>query len=168
MIYDPSKMYARIVMPEDKEDVLEMARMQVEETLPHLDFDREVTENTFDQSIKHADPTIFVCEYDGKAIGYLLALLEGYAFTRGLFCVQEVIFVRPEHRGSRAAMHLTKEFIAWAEDRGARETIFGIANGFQPERTARFFEHFGAEQVGFFLKIKRDPVVGFDGQTKED
>lgn len=148
-------MFARLIMPQDKEAGLELARMQVEETLPHLDFDYDIAEETFESAINHADPTIFVAEHKGEVVGYLLAMLEGYAFTSGVFVTQEVIYVRPDMRGTRAAACLTKEFFRWGEIVGAREWILGISNKFQPERTARFFEHFGAERVGYSLKKVR-------------
>lgn len=146
-------MLARLAMMEDKDAVLSLAEMQVEETLPHLDFDRRLAERTFDQSITRADPTIFVVEQNREVIGYLMGLMESYAFTSGIFCVQEVLYVRPDKRGTRAAVHLIKEFVDWARIVGAREMIFGISNKFQPERTARLFEKIaGAEPVGVYLK----------------
>lgn len=148
--------FARLAMPEDKDAVLSLAQMQVEETLPHLDFRRELAEETFDQSIAHAYPTIFVVEDNREVVGFLMGMLEGYAFTTGVFVLQEVIYVRPDKRGTRAAVHLIKEFARWGEIVGAREIIFGIANGFQPQRTAKLFEKLtGAKIVGYCLKKTR-------------
>jgi len=143
----------RLAMPYDKDAVIDLVRMQVEETLPHLDFDYEIAEETWYQAINHADPTVFVAEEDGEVIGFLIGLLEGYAFTSGIFVVQEVIYVRPDKRGTRAAAALLKEFLAWGEVVGARECILGVSNKLHPERTAKFMERVtGAEQVGFYLK----------------
>lgn len=149
-------MFTRLAMPEDKEQFLDLAQMQVEETLPHLNFVRELAEETFDQSVNHADPTIFVVEERGELFGYLLAFMESYSFTTGTFVVQEVLYVRPDKRGTRAAVRLIKEFVRWGEIVGAREWIFGISNKFQPDRTARLFEKLtGAERVGVYLKKTR-------------
>ena len=143
----------RLAMPYDKEAVLDLVEMDVAETLPHLDFRRDLAAETFDQSVNHADPTTFVAEEDGEIIGFLVGLLEGYAFTSGIFVVQEVLYVRPDKRGTRAAAALLKEFLAWGETVGARECIFGISNGMHPERTAKFMQHVtGAEPVGIYLK----------------
>jgi len=148
--------FARLAMPEDKDAVLSLAQMQVEETLPHLDFRRDLAEETFDQGIKHADPTFFVVEDNREVVGYLMGFMEGYAFTSGIFVVQEVLYVRPDKRGTRAAVHLIKEFVRWGEIVGAREWIFGVSNDFQPDRTARLFEKLtGAKRVGYSLKKTR-------------
>lgn len=150
-------MLARLALRTDEAAVLGLARMQVEETLPHLDFNEDVARETFEQAVKYADPTIFVVEGPGReVIGYLMAFAHGYAFTSGLFVVQEAIYVRPDKRGTRAAAHLVKQFVQWGEHMQAREIIFGISNGFQPERTARFFEAVaGAKVMGHYLKRVR-------------
>lgn len=149
-------MRARLVMPEDMDAVLSLAEMQVEETLPHLDFRRDLAESTFRASIETADPTGFVVEDDGQVIGYLMARLNEYAFSSGVFVSQEVIYVRPDKRGTRAAVLLLKQFMQWGEDVGAQEWVLGVSNGFQPERTARLMERVtGAECVGYHLRRTR-------------
>jgi GNAT superfamily N-acetyltransferase len=143
-------------MPEDKDAVLSLAQMQVKETLPHLDFRRDLAEATFERCVKHAHPTGFVAVQDDEVIGYLLARLDTYSFSSGVFVSQEVLYVRPDKRGTRAAVHLIKEFVQWGEIVGAREWLFGISNGFQPDRTARLFERLtGAQRVGYHLRLTR-------------
>lgn len=146
-------MFARLALASEEDAVINLARMQVEETLPHLDFDEAVTRQTFKNYLTLADPTIFVADDHGEVVGYMMALAQAYAFTSGLFVVQEALYVRPDYRGTRAAARLVSIFVQWGERLKAREIIFGIANGFQPERTAKFFEHVaGAETVGVYLK----------------
>lgn len=146
----------RLIMPRDLNDVLSLAEMQVEETLPHLDFRRDLAEDTFWRSVTKGHPTGFVAEQDGEVIGYLMARLDEYSFASGVFVSQEVIYVRPDKRGTRAAVHLIKEFMRWGEIVGAQEWLFGVSNGFQPDRTARLFEKVtGAERVGYHLRKTR-------------
>lgn len=144
------------MIEEDADAVVALARMQQEETLPHLDFSEEITRETIKLSLVRAEPTVFVVESDREVVGYLMALVSNYAFTSGLFVVQEALYVRPDKRGTRAAANLVKLFVQWGEHMQAREIIFGISNEFQPERTARFFENVaGAKAVGFYLKKVR-------------
>lgn len=142
----------RLAMPEDEAAVLALAKMQVEETLPHLDYDEDVTRATFRDSMDHADPTIFVAEIQGEVVGYAVCLLEGYAFTSGLFVVLEALYVRPESRGSRAAFALVNEFDRWGDLLKAREKILGVANGQDIERKDRFFSRLGFKCVGGYYK----------------
>jgi len=145
-------MFVRLAMPADEEAIVELVRQDIAETLPHLTFQEDVTRETFRQTLT-GDPTLFVVERNREIVGFLYALLNGYAFTDGLYVVQEVLYVRSDMRGSRAAALLVKAFVEWGERLDAKEIIFGIANKHQPERTARFFELVAdAEIVGFYLK----------------
>lgn len=126
--------------------------MQQEETLPHLDFVEEIARQTVKDFVKTAYPTFFVVEENRRVVGFLMAQMNSYAFTSGLFTSQEVIYVRPDRRGTRAAVHLVKIFNEWSDRLQAREVFTGIANGFQPDRTARFFSLFGFKQVGLYLR----------------
>lgn len=149
-------MFARLAIADDKAAVLALARMQVEETLPHLAFDADICGETFDLYLARAEPTIFVVESEREVVGYLMALTANYAMAAGLYVVQEALYVRPDKRGTRAAAHLVKAFVQWGERMNAKEIIFGISNGFQPDRTAKFFENVaGAKTVGFYLKKVR-------------
>lgn len=149
-------MQVRLVMPGDFHEVMSLAKIQVEETLPHLDFRPDLVEKAFVASVATGDPLGLVAEDDSGLVGYLMARVYEYSFASGVFVSQEVVFVKPDKRGTRAAVKLLREYIRWGEeDVGAREILFGISNGFKPERTARLFEHLGAERVGFHHRIVR-------------
>lgn len=151
-------MHVRLALPADEDACVELARFQVEETLPHLDFDEATTRRTFQRYLDTADPTIFVAVEKGAVIGHLMALMHTYAFTSGLFTVQEVLFVRPDKRGTRAAALLMDEFTRWSDQLGARENIGGNSNKFHSERTAKFLSRFGFEIVGYSMKrVPRTP-----------
>lgn len=144
---------ARLALASEECDVVELARLQVEETLPHLDFDPLIAGRTFRRYLKTADPTIFVVEDNREVVGYLMAMTHDYAFMSGLFAIQEAMYVRPDKRGTRAAAALMKIFTEWGARMGAKEIIYGVSNRFQPDRTSRFFQRVtGAEPVGFYLK----------------
>lgn len=145
-------MYVRLMLIDDVEDVVDMARANVEETRPDLTFDEERMCLTIANYFNRADPTIFVCEEKGRVIGMLICNFYEYRAMAGRFATQEVIYVRSERRGTRAAVLLMKELIAWSQRLGAKEIIGGNDNDFQSDRTARFLEHFGFVRVGYALK----------------
>lgn len=145
-------MFARLRLPEDEDDVIDLARRQVAETLPHHVFDEAVARQTFQNAIRTANPTVFVVEENRRPIAFLMALINGYAFTTGFFTSQEVIYVRPDRRGTRAAALLVEIFNDWSEQLGAKEVFAGVANGRKPEKATRFFQHFGFEPVGAYLR----------------
>lgn len=148
-------MPVRLVMREDRSAILSLAKMQVVETLPHLDFDADVAGAAFDEVLKGYGQIGWVYDSGREVTGFLWARLCGYAFASGVFVQQEVLYVRPDKRGTRAAVEMLLEFIRWGEIVGAKETLFGVSNGRNPERVARLFERLGAERVGFHHRIVR-------------
>jgi GNAT superfamily N-acetyltransferase len=154
-------MFARLALESECDDVVRLARMQVAETLPHLPFDEYRTRETFYRYIDTAHPTIFVADERSSVVGYLVAFIHDYAFADAQFVIQEALYVDPVKRGSRAASKLIGEFTRWGKQLGASEIIYGVSNGFQPDRTERFFELItGAERVGSYLKLVR-PADGW-------
>jgi L-amino acid N-acyltransferase YncA len=117
-----------------------------------MPFADDVTKFYADYAITDDQLNVFVAEQNGKLIGYLVGNLEHYLFCRGLSASQEVIYVLPEYRKTRASFLLLQHFTSWAEDNGVLETYVGIANGIDMERKKKFFERKGFEVVGYYLR----------------
>lgn len=149
-------MFVRLAMPYDMNAVVDMARQNIAETRPDMEFDRVKGEATFLRYLDTASPTIWVVERQREAIAFLLADMYDYEAAKGFFTVQRVLFVRREHRGSRAAPLLMKELIAWSKRLGASEIIGGNDNDFNSDRTAKFLGHFGFEKVGYSMRLLLD------------
>lgn len=145
-------MLVRLALETDAEDVIALIAMDMAETRPDLDYDESVAYETFYRYLDKADPTIFVAEAEREIVGFLAAAICGYEAAAGHYTVQRVIFVRPDKRGTRAAVLLMKRLISWSQELGAKEIVGGNDNGFQSERTARFLQHFGFEQAGLAMK----------------
>ena len=145
-------MQVRLAYETDVDAFVEMAKANIDETRPDMEWDEDTCRDTFWEYIDSASPTIWMCVKGEEPIGFLLADMYGFRAAKGLIVTQEVIFVRPAYRGSRAALLLMKELIAWAKQMGAKEIIGGNDNSFNSERTARFLEHFGFERVGFSMR----------------
>lgn len=149
-------MFVRLAMPYDMDAVVDMARANIEETRPDMHFDRFKAEATFLQYLDTASPTVWVVEHERRAIAFLLADMYEYRAATGLFTIQEVLFVDRDHRGSRAALLLMRELIAWSKRLGASEIIGGNDNNFNSDRTAKFLGHFGFEKVGYSMRLLLD------------
>jgi L-amino acid N-acyltransferase YncA len=145
-------MFVRLALEEDTDAIIEMARMNCEISTPHLTFSPEKVRETVQNYLDYASPTMFVVEHKREVIGLLVATINEYRHATGLYTTQEVLFVKPAYHGSRAAIILTKELIRWSEMLGAIEITGGNDNSYKSERTAKFLEHFGFEQVGFFMR----------------
>jgi GNAT superfamily N-acetyltransferase len=144
-------MRVRLALEGDTEAIVDMARINMQ-TRPTLTFNEARCRQTIRNYLDHADPTIFVAEDKERVVGLLVCNFYEQRAADGLYCTQEVLFVRPDHRGTRAATLLMKELIAWAGTLGAQEIIGGNDNEFNSDRTARFLEHFGFRRVGFSMR----------------
>lgn len=154
-------MFARLALETDLEAYLDLTWLAVSESVRGVvGYNPEKVRQTFRRYIDKADPTIFVCEDRRELIGFLNCTVGDYDFADGLFTTQQVLFVRPDKRGSRAAVTLVKMFTDWSDRLGALENTGGNDNGLFSENTARLLEHYGFERVGFFLRR----IGGGDGE----
>jgi GNAT superfamily N-acetyltransferase len=143
-------MEVRLVSMTDYDALRDLAAGAAEESEAGLGFEEESFYESFHRCFT-GDLTCWVCEEDGKLVGFLLAVINGFYFAAGLACSAEVVYVTPAKRGSRAPALLIDEFFRWSEIVGARRKHLGINNALHPERTARFFERYGAKRVGVYL-----------------
>jgi L-amino acid N-acyltransferase YncA len=149
-------MFVRLALEEDVEAIVEMARENNEATCSaeyHL-FDPDRVRATFFRYIDNAESTFFVLEDNRRVIGFLQAYMFSYDHRPGLYTTQKVLYVTPEKRGSRGAVLLMKELIAWSKRIGADRIEGGNDNGFNSERTAAFLGHFGFKQVGYAMRLE--------------
>jgi GNAT superfamily N-acetyltransferase len=145
-------MKVRLAYETDEDVVVEMCRANVEETRPHLTFNEGRCRATFSSYLRFADPTVYVAEDKGEVVGLLVCNFYEHRGADGQFATQEVLYTRPDKRGTRAAALLMKQLIEWADVIGANEIIGGNDNEFNSERTARFLEHFGFKRVGYSMR----------------
>ena len=144
-------MFVRLAIESDEDAYIELARQAVMESARHIGFNPDKVRLTFKSYIAKAHPTIFVAEHRRELVGFLNATMSEYTFADGLYTTQEVIFVRPDKRGTRAAVLLAREFVRWSDRLGALENTGGNDNGLLSENTARLLEHVGFVRCGIFM-----------------
>jgi hypothetical protein len=137
--------HCRLITPADRERVSELARQHQMESAPHLTFDPERMNATVTRALYKRNLIIFVAEDDDGVIGYLAAVKEPYAACSGFYIEQQLFYVEPRKRGSRAAAKLFAGFVRWAELQQAEE-IF--ANIWDRKGGARWLKRFGFEPAG--------------------
>lgn len=145
-------MFVRLGMPEDIDAFVEMAVANLEETMPGEPYSRARLAETYWRYLDHAQPTIWFVEQRRKLVGFMMAYMFSFDYRDGHYTTQRVIYVSPENRGTRAAVLLAKELVRWSKSLDAAKIEGGNDNSFKSERTARFLEHFGFEQVGFQMR----------------
>lgn len=144
-------MFVRLALDTDEDAIVALGRMNAEETKQADVFSETRAREVIEEYLVTANPTIFVVDHYRKLVGFLIAYTGRYEHRDGFFTSQRVLYVRPEFRGSRAAILLMKELVRWSAEIGAAEIVGGNDNGFQSERTAGFLAHFGFEKVGYAM-----------------
>lgn len=144
-------MFVRLAVRSDFDAIVEMARENAT-TVPHLVFNEERVRHTLEGYLADASSTFWVVDHRRDILGFLQAHWKAYDAFDGHFTVQQVLYVRPDKRGTRASVLLMKQLVAWSEMLGAKEIIGGNDNEFNSERTAKFLEHFGFKRVGFAMR----------------
>lgn len=108
-------MLARIAIESEAAAVVELARLQMAESLPHLEFDQHIAHRTFASYLAAASPTIFVVEgHDREPVGFLTANICNYEFARGFYVARNPLFVRADFRDTAAAEALERAYDEWA------------------------------------------------------
>lgn len=137
--------FCRLIAERDRERVTELAHQHQMETGSHLKFDPDRMTATINRALAGANLTIFVAEEDDEVIGYLAAVKAPYAACAGFYIEQQLFYVEPRKRGSRAAAKLFAGFVRWAELQQAEEifaSIWGRKSG------ARWLRRFGFDSAG--------------------
>lgn len=148
-------MLVRLGLEEDEDEFVELARQAAAEGSPHVPFVEQVMRETYRRYLATAHPTFFVAEQGRKLIGFMKASISGYDFSDGIYTTQEVLYVHPAKRGTRAAALLMENFCQWSDRLGALENTGGNDNDLTSERTAKFLGRFGFKRVGYFVRRMR-------------
>jgi GNAT superfamily N-acetyltransferase len=150
-------MFVRLGLESDEDAFVALAAAAVAESVPYVPFSAVATVATYRRYLETANPTFFVCEDNHELIGFLQAGMAAYDFADPAFFYtsQQVVFVHPAKRGTRAAALLMRAFIAWSDRLGAVENTGGNDNDLKSERTSRFLEAFGFRRVGYFVRRMR-------------
>ena len=118
---------ARLALESDRKTLAELGAAHYAEQQPGVAFDMARANRTFDNYLALANPTIIVAERDREVVGFLVATVHDYAAKDGHFTRQEVIYVRPNMRGTRSAAKLIEYFYSWSDKIGASEYFSCLA-----------------------------------------
>jgi N-acetylglutamate synthase-like GNAT family acetyltransferase len=152
--------HCRLFAEGDRERMIELAHQHQRERAPYLTFSRAHMNATLDRALESPNFTVFVAEDDDGVIGYLAAARVYYAACSGFYIEQQLFYVEPRKRGSRAAAKLFIGFVRWAELQQAEE-IF--ANLWERKGGARWLQRFGFESAGQQVMRRR---VGGPGNVE--
>jgi GNAT superfamily N-acetyltransferase len=91
---------------------------------------------------------------DGEILGMFVGYISQFIFSFDLVACDFVLYVKPEYRGSSAAVRLVMEYVRWAKDKGAKIINIGTTTGVATAETVRFYEGLGFAQVGAVFRME--------------
>jgi len=148
-------MYVIQLSKDHIDDLVYLTHSQVTETLSHMPYEEYIVRayaEYFAEKRDESDVRVYLLYSNERPVGYLVLYVKEYLFCDSKSVGQEVIYVLPEYRGTKAAAKLIKKLDEVGRQENALEIYGGIANGYQPERTLSLFSRLGYEQVGYYVR----------------
>ena len=133
----------------DVERLAELARdMHAESRFRELDFNLDKVVVLFAGLVEEDNGILLAAEREGVLIGFVAGGIGEDYFGDDIFSFEYGIYVVPAHRGSMAAPHMVRDFLAWSDERGARYKNMAITTDITTGRTGALYERFGGKDVG--------------------
>lgn len=129
--------------------------MHAESRYRRLSWNEGKVEALFRKILLSPNGIFLVSENKTGLTGFLFGSVAEYYFSDDKYAFEFVLYVKPEHRGSRGAIELTKAYIEQATSLGAREIHIENTTMVETERTEKFFERMGFRLIGgnFIMEI---------------
>lgn len=142
--------YVRRVIAEDIGEILEMARAFHAESpvFCSMPFDAVKVQTLVGEAIRNPDWLALVAVGDHGLTGMSLVFIAPSYFSQALECMDLAYYVRPEARGTTAAIRMLQEITKWAIDSGACRLTIAPRTGIRDEQLNRFFTKAGLEYGG--------------------
>lgn len=98
--------------------------------------------------------SIFVVEDQDEIAGGIVCLTSKDWFNNDVIAFEQVFYIKPAYRTSRASFLLLDAFIAWSKHMGASRIQCGTTTGINTRGCIRLYEHFGFMQYGTVLDLE--------------
>ena len=97
---------------------------------------------------------IFLVEYQEQIIGGFVGRIGGDWFNNIKIAFDDVLYVKPEFRKTRAAYMLIQAFIRWSQLMGVSRIQCGTTTGVESAACIRLYKHFGFTEDGTVLDLE--------------
>jgi GNAT superfamily N-acetyltransferase len=150
-------MLVRLVGPDDVPAIIELAREMHGEAPFYRDltYDPQKVEDLCRLCLNENNWLCLVAEdKDGAIIGFLAAVATPALFGPDIIVEDLAFYVRPQSRGTTAAVRMLRILEGWAPTIDAKRIRMGITTGTNPEQTSRFLNRFDYIETGWlYTKI---------------
>lgn len=148
-------MQVRVATIEDIPSLIEIARQFIVEAPNYSK--RELNETALDQnfrSVMSGAGAIFLVESKNQIVGGIVCLTTTDWFNDQVIAFEQVFYVCPEYRATRAPFLLLDSFISWAKHMNAGRIQCGTTTGINTKGCIRLYQHFGFSEYGTVLDLE--------------
>lgn len=148
-------MIVRPATLDDLPDLLEIARQFIQEAPNYSsrELDEQALTENLSQVIQGAG-TVFVAVQDHEITGGIVCLTTKDWFNNQVIAFEQVFYVKPAYRSTRAALYLIDTFITWAKHMNAGRIQCGTTTGINTQGCIRLYNHFGFKEHGTLLDME--------------
>jgi GNAT superfamily N-acetyltransferase len=152
-------MKIRFAHKDDIPLVLDMGKAMIAESrFNHYETNETKTVTAITGMIVHPERACLLLaeRTNGEVAGMLAGHVTDYFFCDAMVAQDRVFYVKPEHRGSSAAVKLLLAFRSWAANHGADELSINMSVGVDMARFNKFMAHLGFGCCGsnFSMSLK--------------
>ncbi len=97
---------------------------------------------------------VLLVEHENQIAGGIVGRVGGDWFNGSKIAFDDVLYVKPEFRKTRAAYMLIQAFIRWAQLMGASRIQCGTTTGVESAACVRLYKHFGFAEYGTVLDLE--------------
>lgn len=147
-------MQLRVANENDIADLVEMGRQLITEAPNYSErpFNGEALKQNL-QSVLDGTGAIFVVISNSNIVGSIVCLTTKDWFNDDLIAFEQVLYVKPEYRGTRAPLMLIDAFVEWAKSMNADRIQCGTTTGIQTKGCLRLYKKFGFREHGVVLDM---------------
>lgn len=148
-------MFVRVATNEDIPCFIENAKKFIAEAPNYASrkLDDEALKNNL-LAVLDGLGAVFVVESKGEPIAGIVCLTTKDWFNDDLIAFEQVFYVQPEYRTSRASYLLLDAFISWAKHMKANRIQCGTTTGINTKGCLRLYERFGFREYGIVLDME--------------
>lgn len=107
-------------------------------------------------SVMNGSGAFFIVEHNNEPIAGLVCLTTKDWFNNDVIAFEQVFYVAPKYRNTRAPFLLLDAFISWAKHMGANRIQCGTTTGINTKGCLRLYERFGFREHGTLLDMELD------------
>lgn len=149
-------MHVRAATQDDMPCFIDMAKQLNDEAPNYLN--RRFDENALSENLRSVMGgmgAIFVVENEkGEIVGGIVCLTTKDWFNNDVIAFEQVFYIKPAYRTSRASFLLLDAFISWSKHMGANRIQCGTTTGINTKGCLRLYERFGFRECGVLLDLE--------------